>query len=206
MKMRDVLEPPVPHPFNFDFSARRPLVPLPFVRMILDKSTREVMELIEDGKLRWAFDLRSAAAERREVRVLNQSLFEYVGLLNRKPSSNGGEETEFTEIMDLILPKGIFLSPATFHSSLAGPGKPAAHNSPLPLSPLAKSASKMLFPREAILRGTEIARCFSCLSQHVLNLIKDNSFRTVNLRRGPKASPLVTRASVVEFLKKRRLP
>ncbi len=205
MKIPDVPEPPVPHPFNFDFSARRPLVPLAFVRMMLDKSTREVMALIEEGKLRWAFDLRSAAAERREVRVLQQSLFEYVGRFNRDPCPNGGEEAEFSKIMDLILPKGIILSPATFHSSPASPGKPAAHISPHQLRLPAESLPKMLFPREAILRGTEIARCFSCLGQHVLNLIKDHSFRTVNLRRGPKASPLVMRASVVEFLKKRRM-
>jgi hypothetical protein len=62
-----------------------------------------------------------------------------------------------------------------------------------------------LFPREPILRGTEVAQCFSCLSQHVINLLREKSLAAVNLRRGPKASPLILRSSVVEFLRQRRM-
>jgi hypothetical protein len=68
-----------------------------------------------------------------------------------------------------------------------------------------QSYRKLLFPAEPVLWGTEIAQCFSCNAQHVRNLIRDDSIQAVNLRRGPKASPIVTRASVVEFLKKRRM-
>jgi len=72
---------PVPRPFDFGFSERRPLVPLPAVMMFLDRTANEVVELIEDGKLRWAFDIRTTKAGSREVRILRQSLFEYTGLL-----------------------------------------------------------------------------------------------------------------------------
>src|SRR5579871_6890261 len=71
---------PIPRPFDFGFTARRPLVPLRAVSMYLDKGTRQVLTLIEGGTLRWTFDIRSTRAARREVRVFRQALFEFTGL------------------------------------------------------------------------------------------------------------------------------
>src|SRR5262245_46033253 len=53
---------PVPRPFDFGFTARRPLVPLSAACLFLNKDSAEVIDLIEQGKLRWAFDIRSARA------------------------------------------------------------------------------------------------------------------------------------------------
>ncbi|HZQ47003.1 MAG TPA: hypothetical protein VFC07_08330 [Verrucomicrobiae bacterium] len=205
---RCLLVPPVPRPFDFGFTAKRPLVPLAAVAMFLNKSAREVLALIEDGKLRWAFDIRSAKASRREVRVLRQSLFEYAGLFAKGEILPEAEKGEFAKIMDSLLAEGVVLSPANFHlipSKLCTRTGRSFHNQ---LRLKARSVSllrKQVLPKEPLLRGTEIARCFSCLNQHVLNLIKEKSLRTINLRRGPKASPLVPRASVIEFLEKRRM-
>lgn len=202
------LNAPVPQPFDFGFTARRPLVPLSAVAMFLNKSAREVLSLIEDGKLRWAFDIRSAKSSRREIRVLRESLFECSGLFSSGELLPEAEKGEFSKVMDQILAKGVVLSPVRFHRippKLCTRGSRSFH---LKLRVSARSVPllrKRIFPAEPLLRGTEIARCFSCMNQHVLNLIKEKSLPAVNLRCGPKASPLVPRASVVEFLEKRRL-
>ena len=143
---------PVPRPFDFGFSAQRPLVPLTAVGMFLDLTARDVVALIEEGKLRWAFDVRSATAARREVRVLRQSLFEYIGLQARDPAPHDGEDAEFPGIMDLILPKGIILSPAVFQPSQAHSGKPADQRFHLKLRLPPDSLRNMLFPQ-----GTRVA-------------------------------------------------
>ena len=207
-KCREKVVPPVPKRFDFGYTARRPLVPMSAVMMFLNKRFTEVISLIEDGKLRWVFDIRSKNAKRREIRVLRQSLFEYAGLLAPDPELVETEKEEFARIMELILPKGVVLSPVVFNSL---PQKTCTHASRsfhLKLRLPVRSVPALrcqAFPQEPVLLGTEIARCFSCLNQHVLNLIREKSLRTVNLRRGPKASPLVPRASVIEFLQKRRM-
>ena len=83
---------PLPRPFDFGFTARTPLVPLPAAVLFLNRKQRAVMALIESGELRWAFDIRSAGASTREVRVLRDSLFEFAGLRERRASSQNPEE------------------------------------------------------------------------------------------------------------------
>jgi hypothetical protein len=160
-------EPPVPRPFDFGFTASRPLVPLPAVLMFLNKRSPQVLALIEEGKLRWAFDIRTAGAATREIRVLRQSLFEYTRLCVPDENLDESDEREFAGVVDLILP-----------------------------------ADK---PDGLALRGTEVARCFSCTPQHVLNLVREKSLRAVDAPRKAHVSPPIVRASVVEFLKKRRM-
>ncbi len=195
-------------PFNFGYTARRPLVPISAVAMFLNKSAREVLSLIEDGKLRWAFDIRSAKSSRREIRVLRESLFQCAGLFSSGELLPEVEKGEFSKIMDQFLAKGTVLAPVRFHRippKLCTRGSRSFH---LKLRVSARSVPllrKRILPEEPVLRGTEIARCFSCMNQHVLNLIKEKSLPTIHLSCGPKASPLVPRASVIEFLEKRRM-
>jgi hypothetical protein len=196
--------PRVTRPLEFVFAERRPLVPLPSVCLFLNKTAQQVRALIEEGKLAWAFDIRSSKAEHREARVLRKSLLEYT---DRPPRLDDTPETESdcSKVIDLILPAGIILSPAAFQPSdpqSPGPGiRNLHHKMRLPAS----SFQELLFPQEPVLRGIDLARCFSCHTQHILNLIEDKSFKTVPVRHGPKASPIVTRSSVVEFLKTRRM-
>jgi hypothetical protein len=192
---------PTPRPFDFGFTAMRPLVPMPAIAMFLNQKPREVMELIENGQLRWAFDIRHPDVERREVRVLRQSLFEFTGLYAPPTKSRRDEAAELAAVIETFLPRGTVMKAI----GSASPGDQAARAFQIKLRLAANAAGQTLIPREPILRGTEIAQCFSCLSQHVLNLVKAKAFTEVNLRRGLKASPLVTRASVLEFLKQRRM-
>ena len=196
---------PVPRAFDFGFTARRPLVPLRAVTMFLNLNAREVLSLIEEGKLRWAFDIRSGKARRREVRVLRQSLFEFTGLHAPSAKPDNAEREEFLKVIDLILPPGTVVSPGKIHGREIDSVAEEARNIHLKLRVPSALIPQMTFPQEPILQGTEVAQSFSCLSQHVLNLIGEQSLQAVNLRRGPKASPLVTRSSVIKFLKERRM-
>jgi hypothetical protein len=198
--------PPRPRPFDFGFTARRPLVPLPAVLLYLNKNAREVLTLIEDGRLRWAFDIRSSEAAARQIRVWRQSLFEYTGLQPRENSPRILEEAEFAEIIRIVVPGGFVPSPETLIS--CRPPRPARIRPAIQRKPCAPAAPvhRLLFPQEPVLWATEIARCLSCTPQHVRKLAGDNSLRTVNAHRAPKSSCLITRASFIEFLKQRRLP
>ncbi len=204
-RARPVIVAPVPRAFDFGFTARRPLVPLRAVTMFLNMNAREVLALIEEGKLRWAFDIRSGKAQRREVRVLRQSLFEFTGLHAPTARADNAEREEFLKVIELILPPGTVVSPTKIPGREVGLAADESANFHLKLRLPSASFQKLIFPQEPILQGTEVARCFSCLSQHVLNLIDEQTLQAVNLRRGPKASPLVTRSSVIKFLKERRM-
>ena len=125
-----------------------------------------MLALIEEGRLRWAFDIRTAGAATRELRVLRQSLFEYTRLCVPDEVLDESDEREFAAVVDMILPTK---------------------------------------PHEAVLRGTEVARRFSCTPQHVLNLVRERSLRMVDAPRKAHVSPPIVRASVVEFLKQRRM-
>jgi hypothetical protein len=59
--------------------AARPLVPLEACMVLLDRDEDELLAAIEDGSLPWAWDIRGAGAERREIRVWRESVLEWVG-------------------------------------------------------------------------------------------------------------------------------
>lgn len=57
------------------------------------------------------------------------------------------------------------------------------------------------------LRGTELQHAFNVTSEHVLNLIRAGLLKKVGAlwRSGPGGSPTITRSSIVQFLKTRRI-
>lgn len=167
--------PPLPRPFDFGLSARTPLVPLSLVAMFLNRKPRTVMGLVESGELRWAFDIRSAAAASQEVRVFRDSLFEYVGLRSRE-CVHDSDEREFADIIKSMLP---------------GP-KPS------------RQPASVIQAAQPMVRAAEVAQCFSCSNGHVHNLVRDHLLRGANTRK-PGANLEIQRASVVEFLWKRRV-
>jgi hypothetical protein len=169
---------PVPRPFDFGFTARCPLVPLPAVMLFLNRKQRAVVALIESGQLRWAFDLRSATAATREIRVLRDSLFEYTRLRPRE-CFHESDAHEFAEITRAMLPER---KPGPRH-------KPALRNPP---------------ECESTVTGVEVAQCFSCSPGHVRKLLHENLLRAP-ARHAPGETVLVLRASVIEFLRKRRM-
>lgn len=193
--------PPVPVKFNFGFTGRHPLVPLAAAGMLLNRTTREVLALLDDGNLRWGFDIRTRAASRREVRILRQSVFQCAGLCEI-PISPRLDATEFRQIVDLILPDEIIVgTDGADWKTQPQNGRNFQHESRLG----SREYKELKLPKEPVLRATEIAECFCCIPQHVTNLIGDNFFRVLDLPIGPKASPFVTRESVIQFLKERRI-
>ncbi len=71
---------------------------------------------------------------------------------------------------------------------------------------------KKVFPNshhKPAVTGVDLQFAFSCVSEHVLNLVREKSLACVpgsNWQRGPGGSPCITLASVKEFLRNRRLP
>jgi hypothetical protein len=174
------LFPPVPtSKFNFAVAAGR-LVPLPAAALLLNRARRDVLALIEEGRLRWAFDVRAAGRSRGEIRVLGQSIMEFAGLCPADWVRRRNEDEEFLHLIKLVLPPGFLLK-----SAPAVPGS--------------------LAPAQWVLRGSEVVQCFSCSPDHVHNLIAEKSLETTTLRSTLNSTPLITRDSVVKFLKSRRV-
>jgi hypothetical protein len=196
--------PPVPARFNFGFTERRPLVPLAAAAMFLNIPARQTLALIESGELLWAFDIRSGGARRREPRILRQSLFEFAGLCSLSIVTSR-QQTELRHVVGLILPEEIIVPSENARGWKTERQRRQSRNfqQEMRIDPANYRAVK--FPKEPVLRAAEIAEYFSCLPQHVQNLIADGMFQLVNLPLGPKASPFVTRESVIQFLEKRRM-
>lgn len=56
------------------------------------------------------------------------------------------------------------------------------------------------------LRGTEVRRIFSCCHSHIGNLIRAGLLTaTTEIRTGPNGSPKITRLSIINFLRSRRV-
>lgn len=196
---------PLPRPFDCGLTTRRPLVPLPTVMLYLNLDQRDVLGLIEEGRLRWAFDIRSDGSANREVRVFRQSVLEYARICQSEAPARESEDEEFRRVTDQIVPAGTLLRPG--ESPARRPGWPISKPKRIlrancPAEPLARP----WLPQQPVLWGTEIAQCFSCGTGHVANLIREKSLPLAKFRRSPKASPVVERGTVVLFLRKRRIP
>lgn len=136
---------------------------------MLDRSAAEVMALIEEGRLRFAWNIGGRRVRNRTVRILTQSLREFQ---SGQPTPNTTAEEDFQQAVRQIFP--------------------------------AVSRASGL----ATVRATTIAKRFSVSSSHVLHLIDQRELRALRgtvRRPGPTGSPAVEFASVVEFLRKRRL-
>jgi hypothetical protein len=144
---------------------RRPLVPIiTAIALIEVDHERQILELIDGGKLRWAFDVAGGDRRKREVRILGESINEY--LTGHRPPPCSPEE-DFARTIGIIFPN----VPAT-----------------IPTLPIAKA--------------------LNVSEDHVLNLCRARLMRTANgqkWRRGKGGSARILTASVIEFLKRRRI-
>ena len=204
---REPAQGPKPRLFDFGFTSRHPLVPMAAVALFLNRTRKEALALIDQGGLRWAFDIRSKRATAKEVRVLRQSLFEYTGLFEPEPDNPSvSTEKELAKIIHLILPDGVTLRPGDDLSP-----RPGWRNTPAQKKQRASCAHGVEFAAGAgldsgaVLWGTEVAEALGCTPEHVRKLIHERSLEKVSLRRGPKASPIIQRDSVVSFLRGRRM-
>ncbi len=80
---------------------RRALVSVETAKAVLNKGEDAVLELIETGKLRFAFDLGKAGSHRRCLRIFALSLFDYV---NRQDTQPAKVEDVIRYIMPLVTP------------------------------------------------------------------------------------------------------
>ena len=80
----------------------RPLMPLSAVMWRLDRHEHEVMTMIQEGHLLWVFDVRAPKASRVDLRVLNQSVQDY--LAGRCPFIEKDEDADWQRVARLIFP------------------------------------------------------------------------------------------------------
>jgi hypothetical protein len=79
----------------------RPLMPLSAVMWRLDRHEADIIAMIEEGDLLWAFDIRAPKAVKPEPRILTQSVVDFLAG-NRPPLQD--EETEWQRVASLIFP------------------------------------------------------------------------------------------------------
>ena len=81
---------------------KRPLVSTWTAMSLIEvDAEEEIIKLIEDGRMRWAFNIATAGASKRLVRILGQSINEYLAG-QEAPPINAAED--FARTMDLIFP------------------------------------------------------------------------------------------------------
>jgi hypothetical protein len=143
---------------QYQFPVSRPLVPIEVAMVMTDRDEDEVLAMIEDGHLAWAWDIKSEGAERREIRIWRDSLLMHL---------TGGRQPTQTEdqVLDGLLP----------HLG-------------------------------AEIRTPRLRRIFTASQWLIQNLINQGQLHGLNdAKVGPNGYVRVTRASVITFLRNRRI-
>ncbi len=140
------------------------LVPLRLCSVAFGIGEDEIMEMIEDGRLQWAFDLRRKNSKKMFVFVLAESLQKAQDNLINRLAFYNDEDKEWNRVIEIILP----------------------HKKPL-------------------IKGSEIVKAFSISSQHMMNLVNDRLLVALNVKRRRTATPIITRDSIINFLRERRI-
>jgi hypothetical protein len=97
---RSIYNPSNTQPMRIRF--RRPLVDVPTAMALIEVASQErLMALIEDGSLRWAFDISCSSVTRREVRILAESINDFLAGESHRELS---EAEEFARMLALIFP------------------------------------------------------------------------------------------------------
>lgn len=141
---------------------------VPTAMALIEVSSQEkLMALVEDGSIRWAFDIGLRAGRRREVRMLGDSINEY---LSGDPGPlDLQEDEEFQAVLKCIFP------------SEPGP----------------------------VIRSVELERALNASQTHIKALVVSGEIAFVKgsePRPGPYGSAIIQFSTVVDLLKRRRLP
>ena len=81
---------------------QRPLVSISTAMALIDVDReQQITALIEEGMLRWAFDVANGKGLKREVRILGESINEYLAG-QKAPSCSAAED--FARVLDTIFP------------------------------------------------------------------------------------------------------
>jgi hypothetical protein len=93
--------------FDLKLPTGRPLVPIEAIMVLLDKSEDDVLNLIECGFLRWAFNIAAPDAERRELRVYRESVLDYLHDAHQQSSYYAFDpDAALERVITAILPPG----------------------------------------------------------------------------------------------------
>jgi hypothetical protein len=87
----------------------RPLLSMKTAMVVLNRDERQVMRLIKQGALAWAFDVRRASSQRAAVRIFRPCLAEYL----ETPEPPGPDPRNLEEVLHAILADDAPLVPAT---------------------------------------------------------------------------------------------
>jgi hypothetical protein len=99
------IHPPVPGKFTLGIGTSNPLISLQAATVYLGCGRNEILKLVEDGRLRWAFDISGVEANRREARIARESLFEFVGFQTAPPRESENEEDELLQLIERMVPE-----------------------------------------------------------------------------------------------------
>ena len=156
---------------------RRPMLGMNAAKAVTGFNEDEVLSEISLGRIKWAFDLSTQPFG-----------------MKKKKNSNTLYSSVRTFVVILTRSLVAYIDPA-----LAQP------------ETVEDVANAVLPPSSIItgnLRGTELQFAFNVTSEHVLNLIRAGLIKESsksNWHQGRGGSPTIVRASVVQFLKTRRL-
>lgn len=98
--LRPPTSAPVQRAFDLGLATGRPFFSINAVMGLLNQEEDDILNLIELGRLEYAFDIRSAGAAKREPRVLAQSVTHY---LKWRASGAQGECPSLGKSLDQIL-------------------------------------------------------------------------------------------------------
>ena len=184
---------------GFSLGTGRLLMPMAAVMVILDRSEDDLLRLVEEGELEFAFDISTGGAVRREVRIYRESLLRYQARRFRASATSAWRAAARNEppIPRLNADPGVY---------------------PLPLSSIraihGQKSSRLLYcitailpqRRNLILTAVELARCWTCSSAHVQHLIADGALAEASpAGRKLTQTRSVTCASAEAFLTDRRI-
>ncbi len=164
-----------------------PMVDVAAVRAALGVNEDEVLDLIEDGQLAWAWDISTEAAEKAEVRILARCVREYQ-MFGDKDRLAGGNPRDITfeEVVQIVFP-GHQTRPWVWGRELAR----AFNCSSDHVLNLIRGGSLCLLPGHVVPKA-------------VPRSTPNHQPATIGWRRGPGGSPCVALESVLRFLKERR--
>jgi len=184
---------------DFRLGTGRRLMPMAAAMAILDRSEDDLLRLMEEGELEFAFDISTGGAVRREVRIYRESLLRYQAQRFRASFSSDLRAAGRNEppIPRLNADPEVYPLPVTSIKSIHG-----------------QKSSRLLYcitailpqRRNLILTAVELARCWSCSSAHVQNLIADGALAEVSPNdRKRTHTRRVTCTSAEAFLTHRRI-
>ncbi len=121
--------------FELRLPSVSPLLPLGVLTALGRLSEKAALELIECGRIEWAWDIRRAGAARREIRVWRDSLFDY--LARPQQPARGATATALPELWPHSRPAlrsteltGLFCCSSTHIHALARDGLLEALDAP----------------------------------------------------------------------------